>query len=135
MIFLSEMTGLPSFNDQRFVRYRIWPILTSFGPHCTWEQYSPVQASQLPLPSLLLPVCKQWLLPGLLHRISQPEVEDGLTKNIWINSKKFKAISYFCIRGEGLGCSCLTTFLTGIDQSSRVDGRLYIGGHGPDHEK
>ena len=32
MIFLSEMTGLPSFYDQRFVRYRIWPILTSFGP-------------------------------------------------------------------------------------------------------
>ena len=32
MTFLIEMKGLPSFNDQRFVRYRFWPVLTSFGP-------------------------------------------------------------------------------------------------------
>ena len=32
MIFLMEMRGLPNFYNQRFVRYRFWPVLARFGP-------------------------------------------------------------------------------------------------------
>ena len=36
MVFLIEMMGIPGFYDQSFVRYRFWPVLTSFGPFSSY---------------------------------------------------------------------------------------------------